>query len=295
VVDHLRLDGVERRQPDLDQIGQDRRDLPVGVHEDGQPCLAERLEQARQPGLDQRPPRRGREQHVLLRAVIVAEVAAIHAQRDETPDQDELDLGDAVQQRAREARIERRIGQERLEAAQQPGALEQGEPEIGGDEVLALVGGNDPRGVVEQVGIGRVWPGERVQVRGPGQRADAGEIALFLGVEADAPPVIASPAILAQPLGEREVEPDQMVAQPLGQVGQRDAKVGGQFFAHGGGVIHLGGEAVDGLVGQCSAHALSGRQVHAMRSLLDGRAGGARPLSRDRRVCANLFAPVGRG
>ncbi len=78
VVEHLRLHRVERGEADLHEVRDDVADRSVRVHEDRQAALDEGREEPGQARLDERAPRRRREEQAGLGAVVIAEVAAVH-------------------------------------------------------------------------------------------------------------------------------------------------------------------------------------------------------------------------
>ena len=75
--------GSRHVRPISIEVGQNGPDIPVGMQNHRQAGIAEHGEHPRQPRLDQFTPDSAGKEHAPLGAVIVAEVAAVHAKRDE--------------------------------------------------------------------------------------------------------------------------------------------------------------------------------------------------------------------
>ena len=95
----FRLDGVEDVEPQVDQVADDRHDIPARMVKDRKAMALGRAVDPHQAGLQETSPMLGRHEHAALRTVIVAYGNALEpARRRHDADRLQNVLGQSVQQ-----------------------------------------------------------------------------------------------------------------------------------------------------------------------------------------------------
>jgi len=138
-VHDLWLKGVKDVQPDLDQVGKERLDVPARVLHHELACCLHPAIHACHARSDVPPPQPRPHDQATLLPPVIAKVDAIHGVLQHLVKHREVVLQDPIQQAIHKTRVFNHVHQQRFHAAQGPGPLEHGEPDLTDGESIGVI------------------------------------------------------------------------------------------------------------------------------------------------------------